>query len=270
MSLTPRSLLPLALVLACGPEKSESDSINTTSITDPTEGPPETTSSGTTEQPTTGDGTASTGEPVCAPGTIPGPLACKPPGETYAYFQFAFNTFAETYDAQCDVAAVTDDGTIQTLDLTCPDGQVSLDLGTSAPRALVAVDMGAKVRLHYEWAEDGERFAEIFILLDDADLPLAAGVNTPYLPAKLDPLTIEILDSDCDGEGGECAVTQRTGVQVTFGDASVTVFDGNFATLPSTPKLTLLVSDSTRTVCIGPDCGFSYSPSVTRALLVRE
>lgn len=281
MPLTFNKVSPLlvlaALVLACGPGKTDTDTNHTASLTHSTGDPPDSTS---TTAPTTGDtttttgdastGPASTGDPAaCAPGPLDGDLECAPQGDTYAFFSVSFLNFADKFDEECEVGPSTDDGTAQEFDLTCPSSQVGISLHTEAPHVPLDLVMGAKVRLQYEYGMDGERPTATFALFDDQGVPLAAGVDTPFLPLTLGPLEFTLVSSSCDGTGGECAVIQRAGVQVSLAGATAVAFDRNTATLAATPTFELLVGSATRTTCTDPECGFNYSPSTTTALLVR-
>lgn len=254
-----RRLLSLVcLAFACGPAKSDSA-----------------TDAATSDGPTTGtaDPGGTTGAAACVPGPQVGDLECVPRGASLSSWDFFVleGVLQDSYAAQCDVAAVTDDGEEQTIALTCGADEPTLRLWTVAPHVPLALDVGAAVTIDFVTVPDGEVQRASFTLLDEADALLAAGVDLAVLPAALGPLTVDLRSTDCEGDlFNECIVVQRAGVEVTLGDASVVVFDGNVGALPG---FEVLVGASTREVCFdegAPVCGFNYSPTSTEALILAS
>lgn len=271
--------LPL-LALACGPDKSDTLTDSTTDSTDPstvgstTDQP---TSTGSTTDPSTSTGsttdqpTTDTGDPVCAPGPVDGDLDCTPSGGTVAAWHFVVDGFGvDAFDELCTIDDVTDDGSTQTLALTCGDSPATLTLTTSTPH--VALDLGADdvVKLEFATEIDGEVIAANFVLRDETDALLAAGLNRwVTIPLTLGPLNIALRSTDCDGHLDEfgCFVIQRTAVEVTVDGQSATVLGGNAGAVGD---LQVLIGHSTSTVCLFEDeCGFNYSPFSTGALFLR-
>jgi hypothetical protein len=267
--------LPL-LVLACTPDKSDTATDTSTDSTTGSSTDQPTSTGSTTDQPTSTTGSTTdpgttTGEPVCAPGPAAGDLDCVPPAGTVASWQFLVDDVSvEAFDESCTIDEVTDDGSTQTFALTCAGSSAALALTTSSPHVALALDGMDVIQIEFATEPDGEVLASNFMLRDETDLLLAAGLDRwVTIPVTLDALNIGLRSTNCDGFLDEfgCFVIQRAAVEVTIGDQSVAVLGGNAGAVG---EFQILVNDSTSDVCLFDDqCGFNYSPFSTSALFLR-
>lgn len=261
------------LLGGCGPVEGETVGSETTAgPTTEATGQPTTEATeatgGTTAEPTGG-------ESMCAPGPVMGEVECQAPGETYVYWNFTVAADdGAPYDELCSVDAVSEDGATTSIEMTCAGEPETLVLYSEMPHVNVLLPLGGMARMQLTTIYDDEVPDSWFALRDVDDNLLVAGLANAVLPGlaplKISPLTLDLKTTTCDSFEGECFVLQQTALAVDDGENVAVVFGGNVGVLGEQAGYEVLVADSTRDVCYIPDCGYSYSPWSTNALIFRS
>lgn len=222
-------------VLACGSEKQGGS----------TDGSP--LDSTTTE--------TTTGVAICAYVPDGSDVECAPGGPTRASSYIpSYSSFPGLIDELCTVAMVTDDGKVQTIALDCPILPRDVRLETSSPHVPVELAEGSKVHFRAEAIPNGDAPSYAFMLRDEMDRLLVAGIEGPTESLALEPLHVKLRRTTCELHGGTCEQIQDGALEVTLAEASVLVFGGREAEIGTTPRYRILVEEALREECYDPEC----------------
>ena len=241
------------LLLACGPEKQGGSSDGSSSG-----------GNGSTTE-------VSTAETVCSFVPNADDIQCVSARQMQAVLYIpSYSSFSGPIDELCSVAAVTDDGELQTLSLDCPVFSRDIFLTTSAPHVAVEVANGSTVRLQADSIPNGEIDSYYFMLRDETDALLVAGIDGPTESLSIAPLQVELRRTTCETYGDPRTILQRGALEVTLGETSVIVFGGNDATIGSSPSYRLLVDEALREDCWSEQCTPpNYLSWLVHALFIR-
>lgn len=246
---------------------------------DSTEGPgmtgPASTGPGTTvaTSESTADGT-STGDPFACGGAPQG-TACQPPGPATIGWQLRIDgreLISGDANGACTVVGVSDDGVTSTVALDCTRFTAELDVITMNPHHVPDFVADDPVELRVTAFNEDEAVVARYLTLRRAGLALGAFDGSNFSPPPgfdFQPVTLQVVDTDCPEQSTECAYKQDAALQVDFDGQSELVFQGQEAFVGQLTSYRVITGLVEHELCQPDDCGFSYAEWFVQGLLFR-
>ena len=198
-------------------------------------------------------------------------MSCTQPMGTFASWTVsAAPLMGGSIEEICTVTNVVDDGQTEALSLDCPAFDREIQLQSLNPHTPSLLNVGAEITLQYtSVSSPGPAWGYFALRENGTGTLLVAGVQAPIEEVALEPVLVTLRSSMCGYIYESCRVEQRGAVEVTLGESTVTVFDGNFADLK---EFRILLDTATRDECysINPDCNPSHPLWGVQTLIIRQ